>query len=153
MLPGDRLVCAFVSDREVGNIFRDWPLHITIVPWFRAEVTTEKLAQKLRSGIQNVGSITVDIGPEARFGGRRKLVNLVQAPSPLEDIEKTVRHVLRGEDAWIVDETTKKRSPFRPHVTAQSSDRLHESDSFVCSYIYIIEQKGDCKKVTGRIHL
>jgi len=40
MLPGDRLICAFVSERKVGATFRLWPLHVTIVPWFRLNAAT-----------------------------------------------------------------------------------------------------------------
>jgi 2'-5' RNA ligase len=154
MVPGDRLLCAFVENRKAADTFKDWPLHITIVPWFRAGVSNKQLSDELNSGLKDVHPFTVNVDGEAKFGYRgRKLVHLIETPSPLEAVEQKARELLHRHDAWIVDETTKIRRPFRPHVTSQKSGGLQGGDTFVCDALYIIEQKGDYKEIMSKINL
>ncbi len=154
MQPGDRLVCAFLENRETGETFTDWPLHITIVPWFRTEVTSDVLAEEMQAAMRDIEPFEAVAGGEAGFGYKgQKLVNLILTPSSLEDIEKAVREVLHGHNAWMVDETTKIRRVFRPHVTKNTSGRVYEGDVFPINSIYIIEQKGVRKEITGKISL
>lgn len=154
MLPGDRLLCAFLENRPAGNTFTDWPLHVTIIPWFRAEVTSDELAGIIKQKLASTGSFTYVVAGEAGFGyKRRKLVNLIVQPSPLDDIEKYARSILHAHKAWIVDETTKIPRAFRPHITALKTGRAHEGDSFLCDTLYIVEQKGDYKEIMSKIIL
>lgn len=154
MIPGDRLVCVFAEPHEPGDCFLTWPLHITVVPWFRAEIGSDALAAAIGKHVASITPFVVTMGSEAHFGRQgRKLVSLVELPSPLETLERQVRAVLRTYDAWIVDETTKRRQPFRPHVTAQGDERLFHGDSFVCDQLYIVEQLGGTKTVAGAVRL
>ncbi|HSH18260.1 MAG TPA: 2'-5' RNA ligase family protein [Candidatus Saccharimonadales bacterium] len=155
MLPGDRLLCVFLDERPAGDSFTDWPLHITIVPWFRTAVPTNELTAHMKERLNSVTPFTFIVGGEAGFGFKgRKLVNLVEQPSPLDTIERQTRNLLHEHEAWLVDETTKKRRSFRPHVTVQKSGRVHEGDTFLCNALYIVEQKGGGhKEISARIEL
>lgn len=146
MQPGDRLICAFVKPLTPGAEFKLWPLHVTIVPWFRVEISLDRIAKEIGDALTEVQPFEAVVGGEAHFG-RNKLVNLVRQPTPLMEIEKKVRSVLKSHDAWIVDETTKRRRSYRPHVTEQKSERVHEGDSFLVNRFYVVEQLGGSKKV------
>lgn len=154
MIPGDRLFCALVENMHVGDMFTDWPLHVTIVPWFRADTTSEDLGRELSRRLTDLAPFVVSVAGETRMGhrGRRK-VNLIVTPTPLQTIEKEARALLHEKSAWIVDETTRRQRPFVPHVTHQKSGRLQEGDTFVCNSVYIVEQKGDCKEIVSRIEV
>ena len=116
MLPGDRLVCAFAHPQQVGAEFTSWPLHVTIVPWFRNDVASEVLAADFSDHIAEKPFLVV-MGEKAKLGhGRRG--NWVQQPSPFTDIEPRIRKVLKSYESWLVDETTKQKRPYRPHITA-----------------------------------
>jgi 2'-5' RNA ligase len=153
MLPGDRLFCSFVEPRPVGDTFAAWPLHITVVPWFRTELPNSELCGRLSQRLQTISAFTVRVAGEDMFGGGRRLVSLIAEPTPLHDIEREARDLLHQAGAWLVDETTKLRRPYRPHVTAQVAGRLHESDSFDCDALYIVQQKGDHKEVVEKLPL
>ncbi|MDB5181616.1 MAG: hypothetical protein JWP13_379 [Candidatus Saccharibacteria bacterium] len=154
MVPGDRLFCIFLEPYTANYTFKDWPLHITIVPWFRTDISAEELGMEVDESLDEVEPFMVRVGVEARFGHRgRKLVNLIDLPSPLETIEKQIRDILHAHHAWLVDETTKKHRAFRPHVTTQKSGRLHEGNTFRCDSLYIVEQKGEYKEIVSRIAL
>jgi 2'-5' RNA ligase len=152
MRPGDRLICAFIDQLPAGAEFKDWPLHVTVVPWFRIEASADKLAEDIKASLAGLSSFEVRMGRKATFGNH-KTVNLVQQPSPFDDIEASVRMVLKRQDAWLADETTKQRRPYKPHVTAQKGTRMNEGDSFWCDRVYIIEQKGGHKTVAAEILL
>lgn len=154
MNPGDRLVVVFIEPATVGDTFKQWTLHVTIVPWFRTEATTEELAHEWATKLTGTAPFEVSLGGEEGFGFKgKKLVNLIEGPSPLFGIHDIVRRSLKGRHAWMVDETTKKRRPFRPHVTHQGTLRLQEGDTFRCDKLHIIEQKGAYKEITGEVRL
>ena len=151
MRPGDRLVCAFVDSIHVGHEFTTWPLHVTIVPWFRNEIASEELAADINDYMDTT-VFHVEMGEEAKLG-HGKVGNWVQQPTPFTDIEPRVRAALKNHGSWLVDETTQKQRPYKPHVTAQKANRLHEGDKWQCDKLYIVEQKGDHKEVMAEIYL
>lgn len=153
MLPGDRLVCAFVKTQTVGTQFRQWPLHVTIVPWFRADEPSEALARSLRRSLKNIEPFVAIAGGEALFGARKsKPVRLLRPVQSFKLLEQAVRACLHQKRAWLVDETTKTRRDFVPHVTDQAASRLAEGDRFWCTQLYIVEQKGNYKEIVSEIY-
>lgn len=154
MLPDDRLVCAFVRPRAVGDTFRTWPLHVTIVPWFRLPVVTDRLVDGLAEAMKPISAFTSTAVAETMLGPRHNRPALLLAePTPFRDIEERVRTYFHKKRAWLVDETTKKPRSFRPHVTLQKDDRLVSGHQFMTDRLYIVEQKGDYKQVVGEVRL
>lgn len=154
MAPGDRLICAFVEPQSESEQFADWPLHVTIVPWFRTPLTTATIVQALAKRLHNQPQFQVTLDGEAQFGRRgQKLVHLVQEPTPLMGIEQKIRSYLHKHDAWIADETTASRRPFRPHVTRQAHADVEAGSTFMCDTLYIVEQHGGYKAVVGEVAL
>jgi len=153
MVPGDRLVCTFVKPQQVGTEFVQWPLHVTLVPWFRTDIPTEALADEIGQSLREGGAYRFSgfIGREAMFGG--KTVNLIQTRMPFEILEQAARQVLKNHDAWIVDETTKQRRQFIPHVTAQQSERMQEGDVIAGTRLYIVSQIGGSKLVEAEVEI
>lgn len=153
MLPGDRLICAFVKEQSAGSLFTDWPLHITIVPWFRLDISSTQLAEQLKKHYISSRSFRITVLDEAQFGYRKtKVVNLVAAPE-LMKLEGQTRRLLHAHKAWVVDEADKTRRGFRPHVTVLSAGRVHEGGRFNCDRLYIVSQHGDFKQIDSVIML
>lgn len=153
MLPGDRMVCAFVNKQSMSSKFKDWPLHITIVPWFRLNISSSKLAKELKEHYIGSKAFQVTVLEETLLEYKEyKIINLVAAPE-LKILEGQTRRLLHALKTWIVDEADKTRNGFRPHVTALSSGRVYEGDNFQCNYLYIVSQHGDYKKVDSVIKL
>jgi 2'-5' RNA ligase len=153
MQPGDRLICVFIAPLPVGARFLNWPLHITIVPWFRLDMPSLELAAYLHGYYIGTGPFTFDVVGEALFGyKKRKSVSLVDAPS-LYRLEGQTRRALHARQAWIVDEADKTRRHFRPHVTAQASGHAHVGDVFLCNRVSIVRQLGGSKLVDAEVLL
>jgi 2'-5' RNA ligase len=151
---GDRLICIFIEPVQPGLRFVEWPLHITLIPWFRAKLSSDELAEAIRQKLQAVNSFTLTVSEDAHFGYRgQKIVSLIQLPSPLEAIALKLRQILKTQKAWLVDESTKAVFSFRPHITVQGNKRLSKGDSFMCHMVAIVEQKGDYKEVVAEVEL
>lgn len=153
MLPGDRLVCAFVEPQRLGLQFKEWLLHVTIVPWFRVEDTSDAIAEGMHEALTTIEPFTATAGDTAYFGPRKRTVRLLVQPTPFTHVEQKVRTYLHKKRAWLVDETTKRHYDFRPHVTEQEQQGLGEGQSFHCDRLYIVEQKGDYKEIVSEVFL
>lgn len=154
MKPGDRLICAFTKALPADSQFIDWPLHVTVVPWFRLALNSELITANLERLLGTTAFI-VQMGEEnVQFGHQKdKRATLVQLPSPFTQLEQLVRGYFHDQHAWLVDESTSQRQEFRPHMTVQRTNGLHAGDTFQCDQLYIVEQKGPHKEVTGEIRL
>lgn len=152
MLPGDRLVCAFVRLIHVGYTFQQWPLHVTVVPWFRLPDSTEHIAASLTVALTSVAPFEATAAEQTMLGPRRnRPALLLHEPTPFHDVEQHVRAYFHKKRAWLVDETTKQRRSYRPHVTVQKDDRLTVGDRFTCDRVYLVAQMGGIKTVVGEI--
>jgi 2'-5' RNA ligase len=151
MQPGDRLVCLFLQVYRVGDTFQQWPLHVTIVPWFRMPDSSAQLGSGLGRALGSLQPFTVVAADEARFGPRRRLVRLLEPSGQLVTLEHKVRTYLHKKRAWLVDETTKRRYDFRPHVTAQAEQGLAPGATVLTDRLYIVEQKGDYKEIVSEV--
>lgn len=154
MLPKDRLVCALVEDKPINAKFEDWPLHVTILPWFRSKQTSPNLISGLEKELSDIKPFESVVGASDKFGYRKdKLVNLIELPSIFLNVEKVVRQFIKKEASWLVDESTRKRHEYRPHVTIQKTTHLSEGDKFNTNNLYLVEQKGRYKEIVGVVKL
>jgi 2'-5' RNA ligase len=147
MLPGDRLVCAFVDKFKIGDIFSKWPLHVTIVPWFRLEASNEQLTRGLQKALTPIKPFRVEVSEVALFGPKKNRPAHLLEPSQLSDIEQRVRKYLQQKRSWLVDETTKKRRPFKAHITFQGDEHLEKGSTVQIDKLYVVKQHGDHKSV------
>jgi 2'-5' RNA ligase len=152
MLPGDRLICGFVDEFKIGDTFSKWPLHITIVPWFRLDDPSEQIARGLQQALTLVKPFTVIVGETAVFGPRKRQAHVLE-PSRLTEVEKRVRKYFHQKRAWLVDETTKRKYDFRPHITFQGDEHLQKGDRVQIDRLYAVQQQGGHKLVAGIIEL
>jgi 2'-5' RNA ligase len=150
LIPGDKLACLLISPLESGIKFKDWPLHVTIVPWFRSRLDATTLSDEIKKGISNFSKFEFEIDDVAYFGkNQNKEVNLISSSLALNRLEQIVRQIIKANSAWIVDQTARLKHDFRPHVTVQRDQRLHKGDRIVCSRLYLIEQLGEIKQVSA----
>ena len=153
MLPGDRVLCIFVKNQSVGFTFKEWPLHVTIVPWFRIDIASVDLAEQLISVYVGHATFKVLVSEEKEFGYKHfKTVNIVNAPE-LYRLEGQTRRFLNYHKAWIVDEADKTRRNYAPHVSMINSKRLHAGDEFFCDRVSIVIQCAGYKQIDGEILL
>ncbi len=151
MLPGDRLIAMFTDNSAAGDRFSRWPLHITIVPWFRLPADPKQLSIGLRKALYDIKSFDAGLTGRALFGPHHNRPAHLVEPEAFAQIEAKVRRYLHQKRAWLVDETTKTRHPFRPHITFQNGEKLTDDRQIHCSSLAIVEQRGNYKEVVALI--
>lgn len=151
MQPGDRLICAFEKPPELGGRFSEWPLHVTVLSWFRCSLPSSRLARLLELNLKGFEPFRLEVGNEAQFGPRQNvLVNLVKTSPQLDAVEEITRLALENSDIQFA---SKQFSKYRPHITVQERARLRAGDNFIVRQLSIIEQKVDYKEVVGAARL
>lgn len=151
MQPGDIIVVAFVKPQQLGQQFKEWPLHVTVLSWQRGTAPAEMLARQLSVNLQDIRPFNVEVADETGFGKTGSIrVNLVRTPTPLSDIHQTVTNV--ALDAGFV-QVSHRYPAYRPHVTVQPKERLHSGDTFLCDHLYLVAQHGEYKSVEAEITL
>ena len=150
MAAHDQLVCALVHELAVGETFEDWPLHVTIVPWFKPRVGEAVLLGHLAQAVKDQLAFSATVGKDAYFGA--KAVSLMQQIPHWQRIQEAAFAVV-GEDAVPTAPYNFVGSNFKPHMTVQKDLRLHPGDTFVCDALYVIEHTGEgrLKKVVGKV--
>ncbi len=154
MQPGDRLICAFTMPFTVGYRFGDWPLHVTVIPWFRLDDGSDRIADGLKQAFAGVAPFSATTGREVRLGPHKdRPARVLEPAGALPALEGASRRYLHKKRAWLVDETTKSRRPYLPHVTYQDQARLSENQALNFDRLYIVEQKGDHKEIVAEMPL
>lgn len=154
MTEGDRLICAFVEKPELHQQFAKWLLHVTVVPWFRLPDSSETIARGLAEALSTITSFEAVGDGEAQLGPHHdRPARWLAQPTPFMEIEQKVRTYLHKKRAWLVDETTKEKHDYHPHVTAQKDVGLGEGEAFLVDTIYVVEQKGEYKEVVAEVKL
>jgi 2'-5' RNA ligase len=151
MLPGDRLVCAFVDPVTVGDCFTKWLLHVTVIPWFRLDDSSGHIAAGLQMAMKPIEPFAVKVGEEVMLGPKKNRPAHLIEPGSFPEVETRVRNYLHKKQAWLVDETTRRKQQFRPHVTIQGDRHLEKGSELHFDAIYIVEQKGLHKEIVADI--
>lgn len=149
MRPGDRLICAFVEPQETGSQFKEWPLHATVMPWFRTPLKSQALVERLEEALTDEQPFPAGVGAQKSFAVVK--VNLLP-PGQWQSLHDKV--------LGVINENARNTAPLRfvgknykPHVTIQKSARLHEGDSFRVDRLHLVVQQGKYKEVESEIRL
>lgn len=149
MKSDDKLICAFVESVVVGQRFEDWPLHITIVPWFKIVSSEEDFFSCIEQSMQDQKPFMSKVGKEKRFAAWQ--FNML-----INDEWK----LLHERSLKCVNKNARSTAPlrfigryYRPHVTAQKNKRLYAGDIFTCNRLSVVEQKGAYHEVVREVYL
>lgn len=129
----DYLAVCMLEPIEVGTQFTQWPLHMTIVPWFKAPDLTA-VEEKLKPIAAEHRPFDVEVGERAYFGPRGKLPvmrieNIPELQSLHEDILRAVT-----ESGWHM-EGRYTGQHYTPHVTqkggSDAQGKLHFENFYI----------------------
>jgi 2'-5' RNA ligase len=146
----DFLVVCMLAPIEVGTQFTQWPLHMTLVPWFKA--SDEKTVQEI---VQNATSVhhpfSVTIGERAYFGpaGKLPVLKIVNTPD-LQSLHESVLQAVK--DAGLQIEGRYTGDNYSPHVTQQAGKDAEGVLQFDCVYIAEALPQG-YRKIVAKLEL
>jgi 2'-5' RNA ligase len=154
-MPGDCILVYFLSEQSEGFEFKrtrnDWPMHITLVPWFVTDAAD--LDEQLQNCAREAAPFDVVLGDEAQFNPDTR----VTIPADTQDISQLHDQLLKcveasggklRTDRWI-------RESYKAHVTHHDSQPIPRSgDTYrVDSFSMVTLLPGNRCKVTQRFPL
>lgn len=109
---------------DVGYEFIEWPLHITIVPWFPCD-DEKKLDAILEEIAGNHPVFSVTVGPAEWFGPKKDVpVNLVEASPALMALHIAVFEALEKNN-FPIHQKEFVGAGYRAHITHQKHGQKH----------------------------
>jgi hypothetical protein len=157
------LVCAFVEPQKVyvGQEFdrKDWPLHVTVVPWARREAPASEMVASLRETAHGIQPFEAAVNGQdhVRFVPSRG-VNLLEG-EPWKNLYDTfLPAVDQHANTRLARVYSGQSLPkgYRPHITSQSSGNVAQGDTFPCEYLYVVDKKPGVhgvRRVVGQLRL
>jgi 2'-5' RNA ligase len=123
---------------KIASPFTNWPLHLTLVPWF--ELSGEELPKFLA----DLDSITASYAPfelrpngNASFGPRKIKVTLIKPEPEIVNLHLDLLKAISNCHASLVSDLF-TGSNFRPHVTVQAGKSLPDNKVTLCSKLYLV---------------
>lgn len=139
--PNNRLfVGCFIEGVAINQPFlrSDWPLHITLMPWFLCGRVGE-LDAKIAKLTSSTGSFDVQVGGEAMFGSKRNIkVNIIKPSTRLTKLHNLLLASVKTLGRIDVDEQFTAEG-YRAHVTHSNGRHKNRGDRIRINSIHLTE--------------
>jgi 2'-5' RNA ligase len=129
---GEFVVVCMRQAIAVGTRFTQWPLHLTLVPWFTAP-DIETVQAALEPVLRLTSPFTVDVGDRAYFGQRKLPVKLLKPSPQLHALHGLLLSKLEEQGWPITGRYTGQH--YKPHITQKAG--LDAEGEFVIGAVYI----------------
>lgn len=156
---GDRVVVSLLQPLARGERFHKWPLHLTLMPWFRSKLPSHEIAQVITGALSGVQPFTATMGETAHFGFKDQVpVRVVTSPNGFEEVHHRLLQAFHAHPEIEVLDGEHTGNGFRAHVTLHSYEPLREGDIVACNDLQIvrladIHPGGATKEVEGEVDL
>lgn len=150
----ERLVVAhLIEPTDVGVTFAAWPLHITLLPWFRTEeVWAEEVFRRCAADLRACRVVlgARQLGPVALFGEAEDI-----PVRPIGDSTALgVAHgVLLSNLHPFLDDKTFIGGSYNPHVTIRNNPDPGEGAQIDIATLSMIRHDGEHKTVVETVKL
>lgn len=142
-------IVAIVLERvQLGKEFIEWPLHITIVPWFHG-YNPKKLDELLESLASRHQPFSATVGKIEGFGPKKDVkVNVIDDCPELDNLHLDVFNKLE-ENGFIIHQKIFVGRGYRAHITRQLHAWLDEKKKIRIGSVSLVRQER--MKKTGQI--
>lgn len=138
---GQFLICLFLEDPEPNDSFLAWPLHLTLVPWFKIPepalpATNQSIAELLTQ------PMVLDGTKSARLGRRQVPITLVDDKSGhLKQLHRQLLNIIT-EAGGKVTAKGHLEDNFSPHVTiTRSGHVLPPRSNLKCTLAGLVQKR------------
>lgn len=142
-IPIEYITCFILEgDHKKGDVFDDWPLHVTLVPWC--------LPNDLNQFIRSLSDITRQhreihtVVRDTRIWGPHT-VNVVRRTPKLHSLHADVLDVVRETGRLLINEEFTGEY-YTPHVTRQGLHHVETGSSIQLSSISLVERDNQKKQ-------
>ena len=125
---GSLILVHLVERQPEGHRFRrsrsEWPLHVTVIPWFRVP-GAKRLAffRAVERYAKSQPQFSVTVGADAAFGHNSDIpVNLIVEQEALRDLHEGLLDVLRQFGTINTNARAYIQGDYRAHITHHTKD-------------------------------
>ena len=135
----EHVVAIMLEPVTVGQEFIDWPLHITIVPWFPCD-DAEKLDSILADVAKTHAGFLVEVGEIEKFGPKKDIkVNLVKDSPELDKLHWTIFNILEKNNFGI-HQKEYVGDGYKPHITHQPHGQKSKDEKLKIETFTLVKQ-------------
>ncbi len=148
MVRNEHLVVVMLEPMPLGVEFEDWPLHITLVPWFPGK--DEIRLDEILAGVANKNQkFEVTVGEQVMFGPRKDIpVNLLVRDGDLYRLHWDVFQSLE-KNGFFIHQKTHLGQNYRAHITHQKERHKKKGEKLAINSFALVGQIR--LKKTGRM--
>lgn len=156
---GDRVIVSLLQPLARGERFGKWPLHLTLMPWFRTSLGGYELQKVIAQSLEGIGPFSATMAGTDKFGFRDQVpVRVVEAPNLFEEVHQHLLQTFQAHPEIRILDTEHTGKNFRAHVTLHGYEPLREGDIIACNDIQIVQLAeihpgGSLKEVEGEVDL
>lgn len=135
----EHLIVIPVKPYEIGVEFEEWPLHITIVPWFPCD-DENKLDTLLLEIASRHKAFEVSPGEVTYFGEKKELpINLINDSDNLYKLHRDVFYSLE-QNGFPVHQKNYLGPNYKPHVTSQGYKSVRAGEKIIVNRFSLVAQ-------------
>lgn len=147
MTVGSFVLVAMVHPEQVPKSFRrrrlEWPLHVTLLPWFEV-LDAEGFMHDLNRLVPQEQSFIAEVGEDALFGPNRDVpVSLIKNREPFAIMHYFLLTILEKHDGVFSASSNWTKKDYTPHVTHHGDERLHPGESFRVNNVAVVKLLND----------
>jgi 2'-5' RNA ligase len=133
--PKEYMFAYLLDAHHPGDTFTVWPLHITLLPWFKLDVPLDEFKTELQRILNTTKSVSVKVGSERQFG--RRSVNLIESSAGLLALHELLLDYAKNNGEFTVNKQLVGEQ-FNPHITKNFGKNLATGKLVNVNRVYLI---------------
>ncbi len=129
------MLAVLLERKEAGNEFGRWPLHVTLIPWFKLEKPVQELSASIQHLLDTFQQFSVKVGSQKQWG--RNTVFTINSPA-LHALHNGLLQLI-NQEANITAPMRFVGEDFQPHITQKAYATVQPGFSVTIKKIYLIE--------------
>lgn len=145
------ILVALLDDFQPDDSFAQWPLHVTLVPWFKP-LDLKQFTKELKGKAGDYRQITSTVGEQRIWGPHT--VNIIDRVPMLQELHAELLALVRMHGRLLINEQYTGEN-YTPHITHQGAVSAMEGHMVTLGTIYLISRPagGGKKTVVNKIPL
>lgn len=130
------MLAVLLEQKNQGESFGRWPLHVTLVPWFELKQPLADVVAGLTDVLRSCQSFSVKIGHKHTLHG--KAVTLVEPSAALHALHMNLVDFV--DECGLLDKSTNFiGKDYVPHITEKINATVQPGFNVAVKKIYLIE--------------
>jgi hypothetical protein len=146
-----------LDDLNEGDKFQPGILHLTIIPWFVADITEQEVIEIFKSSFVDLPKIDASVGAITDFGPNDEVkVSLVEDSSDISKIHERALNLFNKINAHWAVKNPYVGDEFKPHIRRRPGVAVKEGDILHLNSLVLVKanrQEDNLRSVAAKVDL